>query len=1137
MTLACDAIIGGMFRPRDPAGSLASAAGAIQLHGAPAQRGAEGAVLRLERKHAALLCYLWREGPTPRARMAGLLWPDAGDARARANLRQRLLTLRRAHGPLVDDRGTVLALAEHVAVLPPDPPQAALLDSLTYDDCDDFARWLDGQRDTDRDRHKRTWLGRVRDAAQAGRLDEALQAADALLQVDRESEEAYRALMEVYYLRGDHAAALAAWDRCRDMLRVLYGVPPSLATQTLGHSLLEAARGAAGSSVHAPSAAPALPASVLRPPRLVGRDAALRAMAEAWQAGRVLCVCGGAGLGKSRLLADGLSAGPDAARGPSGLVQVAARPGDEVLPYASLSRLVLAVQARWPAVFDALPARQAAGLLPQLAAVLPDDGTPVTPVRSDYERTQALMAVAGLLRQAARHGARTLALDDLQFADGASLDALRVLAGADANPDPAGALGPPAAEPEATRPRWVLACRPDEGGEALATLLRDLGQTPHGQRVDLEPLRVDEASDLLASLNTGGLTALGALQPRAQQLWQHVGGNPAFLLEVVKLLLTDDASHAGDGDRPLPLPARQREVIERRLAMLSPQARHLAQLAAVAGNAYDVELAAEALACAPLALTEPLRELERRQVFYGRQFVHDVVASVVQASVPQAMALFMHRFVAEHLVRRHGDHASHAGTIATHWAAAGEPLRAARAYQRAAEAAREAALPKAQAELLDRAIAVLEPVADTADGQAALFDALAQRATVYELAGFAAQRVDTVARLDTLAATERQRLQVLNLRSGALVDVAQAPDVHALRAAVDRARALGDEALAWQITRTLAWHWAMHDRGAEATALLDLCIPWMTGAAPAADRVSFRVARSGVHAFGDVLDAAIAEGSLAIDEALAANDMVNALPALSNVGLFHHWRGEYPQARARLEHGRRLRDRHVGREGAGIMLDVHLGAVLAALGETVAAEAMLRAAAADIARWPDGEQRRSQGVLADNYLAQMLLAQGRLTDAAVVLADDDRGLAPRFRGRRVTLRLRWHRLQALPAPDLVEDLQQLAGQVGSPFNRALMDLELARQRPPAEAHDAARTVAELPAAHQRPGLRLHALAVAAAAARDARRPAAARRLAAQARTLSTRCAPFDLGATELAALLARAEAAPGRGAGRNEAPG
>jgi hypothetical protein len=246
--------------------------------------------------------------------------------------------------------------------------------------------------------------------------------------------------------------------------------------------------------------------------------------------------------------------------------------------------------------------------------------------------------------------------------------------------------------------------------------------------------------------------------------------------------------------------------------------------------------------------------------------VHDVVASVVRASVPQAMALFMHRFLAEHLVRRHGDHRAHVATIATHWAAAGEPLRAARAYRLAAEAARDATLPALQAELLD--------------------------------------------------------------------------------------------------------------------------------------------------------------------------------------------------------------------------------------------------------------------------------------DAAVLLADDGSGPGARFRGRRLTLTLRWHRLQRRPAtaaspdeadaadsPDsavavLCDELRAQAAQMASPFNRALMVLELARQQPAAKAHAEALAIADLPAAHQRPGLRLHALALAAAAARDAGLAGPARRLAAEARALAIQCAPFDLGPAELTRLLLQAEAAP-----------
>ena len=47
----------------------------LHLHGAAGWRHGDQALRPLERKHAALLAYLWRAGPTPRSRLAGLLWP------------------------------------------------------------------------------------------------------------------------------------------------------------------------------------------------------------------------------------------------------------------------------------------------------------------------------------------------------------------------------------------------------------------------------------------------------------------------------------------------------------------------------------------------------------------------------------------------------------------------------------------------------------------------------------------------------------------------------------------------------------------------------------------------------------------------------------------------------------------------------------------------------------------------------------------------------------------------------------------------------------------------------------------------------------------------------------------------------
>jgi DNA-binding SARP family transcriptional activator len=1069
----------------------------LRLHGVAHWRHGNGALQALERKHAALLAWLWVEGPTPRSRLAGLLWPQASEERARGNLRQRLLKLRQEVGDLLDDRAGVLSLKAAVPVDPPDPPGARLLHALAFDDCDAFARWLDGQHEAARERRKREWLAEVRDAASSQRLDDALYAADQLLQADRESEEAYRVLMEVSYLRGDHAAALNAWDRCRDMLRQLYGVQPSAATQQLGQTLLQAAQQAqAAQAAWAPTPAMQLPLppSVLRPPRLVGRRAELQALVDGWHAGHVLVVTGVAGVGKSRLLADwqgtlaepapAAAAGSTPALPSPAATAAAARPGDAVLPYASLSRLLLSALDRFAPALDSPHALQAARLLPRLATLA---GVTVEPVRTDYERTQALLALAQLLGDCARSGCRAFVLDDLQFADPPSLAALRVLA------DPL---------PSRTALRFALGVRADEAGADAAALLQGLADSAACTRVDLQPLPADDAAELLHSLALRALDA-GRWAP---QIWQQVGGNPAFLLESVKLLLSTTA------DGPLPLPATIEAVIERRIELLSPRARHLAQLAALAGSSYSVPLAAAALACAPLELGEPLRELERRQVFHGRQFVHDVIAGVTERSVPPTVAEFMHRFVAEHL-QSHGGDAAH---IATHWLACGEWCLAGRAFHAAARAAGAAALANEQAALLDRAVAAFEHDPAAHDD---LFTALEERANVFESTDHEGLRPGFIARLRTLARSEAQQLSVLNHHNGWLANLAQPIEESAIEQGIPRALAVGRPDLAWHLARMLGLHRAMTNRADEGLRLMAEHEDWITHHAGAAERLLYRVARSSAFAFGDRLAQALEEGHRAVAAATEAQDWPQALPAMSNVGVMHYWRGEYAQADEVLTRARAIRERLYGSRGSGIKIDIHLGAVRYERGQVGEARALLEGALAEMRHWPDNEYRRTECLLADNHLAQMFIALGQRDEAAAVLAHDASGVADRFLGRRLALRLRWQRMFGRIEPAQVAELQALAARVSSPFNRVLMELELCRLQPPDAALAFLQTLPARAEVAQRPGLQLHVAALACRAHRALQQPRDAERVRALGQDLLERCSPFDMARSEACELL------------------
>lgn len=420
----------------------------LLLAAAPGLKWPDGRALPLAVRDALLLTWLAIEGPTPRNRLAALLWPQADAAAARNALRQRLFQLRRQLGlPLVEGQAT-LALAAGIGHDLDDADD--VLAGLMPDVGGELEHWLAQQRQRRRDRVRQALADLSTMAESARDWGDALGHARELLALEPTSEEAHRRVIRLHYLAGDRAAALQAFDHCEQVLKNEVGARPS--PETL--ALLRTVEASAQPVGHA------VPVAVLRPPRLVGRDAeraVLRHAAES--SGAVVLLRGEAGMGKSRLLVDLADALRD------GLLSVSARPGDAAVPHALLARWLRALLQRtgWSL---------AEGERELLARVLPELGP-----ASVAEPRERLALVLQTL-PARVPGLQALALDDLQFADEASLSLLLPLAGA-------------------TGPAWVLAHRPAE--------------LPPG----------------------------GAGPASAQALCRHTGGNPLFLLETLKLLHTE----------------------------------------------------------------------------------------------------------------------------------------------------------------------------------------------------------------------------------------------------------------------------------------------------------------------------------------------------------------------------------------------------------------------------------------------------------------------------------------------------------------------------------------------------------------------------------------------------------------------
>ena len=340
-----------------------------------------------------------------------------------------------------------------------------------------------------------------------------------------------------------------------------------------------------------------------------------------------------------------------------------------------------------------------------------------------------------------------------------------------------------------------------------------------------------------------------------------------------------------------------------------------------------------------------------------------------------------------------------------------------------------------------------------AAAQPALFDALPERAIAYGSQGHEAQRPVIVERLRKLARSEAQQLAALQLHWGLLVNLGRpVPDTE-MHAARGRAQAVGQPALAWELARSLGWYWAMNNRAEDGLALLAEHQDWVeSNPGNLATRASYRLARSSIYAFGDRLAEAIAEGRLALAASSAAHDWPNALPAMSNLGVMHYWRGEYAAAHEVLASARAQRERLYGGGGAGIKIDIHLGGVLYELDRFDEARSLLEGALEQLRGMPPSEYIRTDALLIENHLAQMAIAGGQPEAAAAALASDTAGLAERFVGRRLALRLRWQRSFADQVDAaLVTELQALVARLASPFNRAPMALELARLPPPDQA--------------------------------------------------------------------------------------
>lgn len=321
-------------------------------------------------------------------------------------------------------------------------------------------------------------------------------------------------------------------------------------------------------------------------------------------------------------------------------------------------------------------------------------------VASDRSRFRLFEGVTSVLAAAARESPLVVVLDDLQWADEASIRLLQFIGG------------------EVRRlPLLVVGTYRDtdlEPSHPLVEAVADLARS--GPHLTIGGLGPDELVALIRSI-------VGSADDIDEQLGAvlhvHTGGNPFFARELARLLDADGRLARGQLRGRELVPGGVQAVVGRRLARLPQPSYDLLSWAALVGTTFDVALLSAAAGCDP---AEVLADLDPAivarmvaPVDVGRfQFVHDLVRETLELSSGAAERAARHRALGASLAATVGDDVGRIARVAGHLVAGavgGDVDEAVRWAVRAAERAGAVLAYEDAAAWYDRALTTRRTVA------------------------------------------------------------------------------------------------------------------------------------------------------------------------------------------------------------------------------------------------------------------------------------------------------------------------------------------------------------------------------------------------------------------------------------------
>ena len=543
------------------------------------------------------------------------------------------------------------------------------------------------------------WIARASLGLGHAELGAAQRAARELVLRSRFRETGYRFLMEALAGAGNVAEALRVYDDLRVLLRDELGTAPAAEVQAL-HQRLLAGEGARREIAEEPPPV-ALPRQLAPRERsaFVARRRELDVLSAAWddaRAGsrRLVFVAGEPGIGKTRLVKEFAHT---ALR--DGTVLYAACQEEALVAYQPFVEALRGAGLDWARIARIPGASELARVIPELPA---QPGA----ASGDAELRRYLLfeAVSGILDEISARAPLALVIDDLHWADPATLHLLRHVARA---PREAALLIAGTYRDADVRP-----------AHPLAELLADLRRDRVVDRVTLEGLPERDVGALIAA--HAGHAAPPAL---VGTVHEHTDGNPFFVEEVLRHLIETGILYERGGrwtsaltPDEIGVPEGVQEVLARRLARLPDSCRSVLAAAAVLGREFSFDVLRATVGAEEDELIAALEEARDAQLIFELDrgeapaygFTHALVRQTLYAGTSGPRRRRLHAHAAAAMER--APHADQIAALARHHRLAGSAGDPAKAIDRSLAAGQRAAARFAwddAAEHWDGAVAVM----------------------------------------------------------------------------------------------------------------------------------------------------------------------------------------------------------------------------------------------------------------------------------------------------------------------------------------------------------------------------------------------------------------------------------------------